>query len=599
MSSVNARVPPLRLMAVDTPSNGQIPSYQSSSGQFEWVDDSSGGTPGGSADEIQYNDGSGGFAADSAFKMNVKGNGDTTKVQVGNLIVGAGVVETASANGFVTVACDGTGQIFLQSGAGKGGTWTDSIVNINKNATSDNATIRFRDNGASQEATIKLDGSGNLDLDNENSNQNIEMTVKGTGQIEVKQSTTNNDSNLLVRGNGTGTPKVTFTNDTKAITVQCDENNKLKVQGALYDFIFDCSTSSGGITFPDGTTQTTAASGGGATELSELSDVLIDATNFTDSFLIQPNSNGSAPTTGGLSGASFNVGIGYNVFQSITSGDTNVGFGYIAGQNITTGGGNILVGGSAGVNINTGSNNTCIGKNTGIAIQGGQRNTCLGYNAGKGITSGTDNLAIHRDSLINLQTGNYNIGIGRWNGRNLTTGSGNVYIGNRIDASSSSADRELVIQGDNNTSSTAWITADSTGSCYQGDNSSTWSTTSDRRLKTNISDIDSMLEKINQVGVKTFNYIEKAEAIIETEEDGNGEIIEKIVGYEGENRYNLDPEPTRVGVIAQELQEIFPDAVKENSFGHLTVNPDSIHWALIKAVQELTAKVEELEAQLG
>ena len=108
-----------------------------------------------------------------------------------------------------------------------------------------------------------------------------------------------------------------------------------------------------------------------------------------------------------------------------------------------------------------------------------------------------------------------------------------------------------------------------------------------------------MLEKINQVWVKTFNYIEKAEAIIETEEDSNGEIIEKIVGYEGENRYNLDPEPTRVGVIAQELQEIFPDAVKENSYGHLTVNPDSIHWALIKAVQELTAKVEELEAQLG
>ena len=88
------------------------------------------------------------------------------------------------------------------------------------------------------------------------------MTVKGTGQVEVKQSTTNNDSNLLIRGNGTGTPKVTFTNDTKSITVQCDENNKLKVDGALYDFIFDCSSASGGITFPDGTTQTTAASGG-------------------------------------------------------------------------------------------------------------------------------------------------------------------------------------------------------------------------------------------------------------------------------------------------------------------------------------------------
>ena len=69
-----------------------------------------------------------------------------------------------------------------------------------------------------------------------------------------------------------------------------------------------------------------------------------------------------------------------------------------------------------------------------------------------------------------------------------------------------------------------------------------------------------------------------------------------IVGYEGENTYNLDPEPRRTGVIAQEIQEVFPEAVTENEKGHLTVNHDSINWALLKAVQELSAKVEALEA---
>ncbi len=49
-------------------------------------------------------------------------------------------------------------------------------------------------------------------------------------------------------------------------------------------------------------------------------------------------------------------------------------------------------------------------------------------------------------------------------------------------------------------------------------------------------------------------------------------------------------------MIAQEVQEVFPDAVKENAHGHLTVNSDSITWALLKAVQELSAKVEALEA---
>ena len=43
MSSINSRVPPLRLMAVDTPTDGQIAVYQASSGQFEWVANSGGG----------------------------------------------------------------------------------------------------------------------------------------------------------------------------------------------------------------------------------------------------------------------------------------------------------------------------------------------------------------------------------------------------------------------------------------------------------------------------------------------------------------------------------------------------------------------------
>ena len=61
----------------------------------------------------------------------------------------------------------------------------------------------------------------------------------------------------------------------------------------------------------------------------------------------------------------------------------------------------------------------------------------------------------------------------------------------------------------------------------------------------------------------------------------------------------MDSEPLRVGVIAQELQEVFPEAVAENAHGHLTVNTDSISWALLKAVQELSAKVEILETAIN
>jgi len=43
MSSINARVPPLRLMAVDTPADGEVAAYQSSSGEFQWVASGGGG----------------------------------------------------------------------------------------------------------------------------------------------------------------------------------------------------------------------------------------------------------------------------------------------------------------------------------------------------------------------------------------------------------------------------------------------------------------------------------------------------------------------------------------------------------------------------
>jgi hypothetical protein len=185
-------------------------------------------------------------------------------------------------------------------------------------------------------------------------------------------------------------------------------------------------------------------------------------------------------------------------------------------------------------------------------------------------------------------TGASNICLGFEAGNTITTGSNNVVIGKAAVASITADDQLVISSGDGVVS---WVVGDSLGSCYQGDNATTWSTTSDRRLKRDIQDTTIGLESINAVRVRNFRYIEKAEPIIETETREDGIEHERIVGYEGENRYNLDPEPLRVGVIAQEFQEVFPDGVKENLNGHLTVNPDSMNWALIKAVQELSAMV--------
>ena len=119
------------------------------------------------------------------------------------------------------------------------------------------------------------------------------------------------------------------------------------------------------------------------------------------------------------------------------------------------------------------------------------------------------------------------------------------------------------------------------GGVYQGNNSSSWSTTSDRRIKKNIVDNNTGLDAINQVQVRNFEY---------RTADEIDELPSSVA---------IDKRGTQVGVIAQEIQEILPDVVKEESTGCLSVNPDNMTWYLVNAVKELSAKVAELEAKIG
>ena len=308
--------------------------------------------------------------------------------------------------------------------------------------------------------------------------------------------------------------------------------------------------------------------GGGVTTLGALTDVSMDITNFVDSLLIQTNSNGSAPSTGTLSSASNNLGIGKDVFAALTSGDTNVGLGVWCLKTLEDGTNNVAVGAYAGRDVSSGIGNTMIGASSGYGITSGQYNVIMGYNAASAAMTGSNNIALGYTALNATTSGDKNIAIGYAAGTSISTGENNVVIGG-MDVASGDGDDQLVIAaGDGGH---FWVKGDAAGSCYQGDNATAWSQTSDRALKREITDATKGLDAINAIQVRNFRYRKN-------------------------NQYGLDPEPSRVGVIAQELEEVFPEAVKENTEGHKTVSPDSINWALLKAVQELSAKVEALEA---
>ncbi len=94
--------------------------------------------------------------------------------------------------------------------------------------------------------------------------------------------------------------------------------------------------------------------------------------------------------------------------------------------------------------------------------------------------------------------------------------------------------------------------------------------TSDERLKDNVSPIQDPLAKVISISGNTFDWNEKS-------------------GKEGSD----------VGVIAQEIQKVLPEAVTERENGYLAVRYDRIVPLLVEAIKELSEKVESLENKLN
>jgi len=207
-------------------------------------------------------------------------------------------------------------------------------------------------------------------------------------------------------------------------------------------------------TIDDGT------SAGGASAIGGLDDVLMDATNFTNGFLLQLNSDGSAPTTGTLNSATGNVGLGEDVLANLTSADYNIAIGNQSLNDITTGGYNIAIGGWGALQkITTQSNNIGIGSGAGQNITNGAGNICIGGNASKGNSSGVAssyNVAIGDNAMYAINgVANNNVAIGKYAMRDgLTTGDDNVAIGESAGRNISTASNLVFIgkeAGHNNT----------------------------------------------------------------------------------------------------------------------------------------------------
>ncbi len=115
-------------------------------------------------------------------------------------------------------------------------------------------------------------------------------------------------------------------------------------------------------------------------------------------------------------------------------------------------------------------------------------------------------------------------------------------------------------------------------------------TPSDYRLKNDIKSVsNSCLDKVLDMNIVEFKYKQREFKSIASTDSVEAK---PVVWYDEESSIVKNK---HYGLIAQELQEIYPDLVIEGQDGFLGVNYLEIIPLLIRSIQELNAKVEQYE----
>ena len=298
------------------------------------------------------------------------------------------LILNAAANGLTKFQYNGTERMRIDT-SGKVGIGTTS-PNANLHVGSSNAT------GDATNPAIQLGGANTYRLglytdseagyiENKNGDNGLVFRVKtageamriagGTGDVLIGSSTNldvlSNTPKIQV-GSGTGHSSMQFYSGTGSV-------------GALY--------------FGDGTSGTDRYPG--YIEYRHNNNTMAFRVNGTDHVIFLSNGQISCKNITATDSAG-NVSVGYgalNVVQA-NSGDANVAVGYEALEDVTTGSNNTGIGYRGAMNITSGNYNTALGTFTMYANTSGSRNTALGYQALYSASGNDHNTAVGNRALV-------------------------------------------------------------------------------------------------------------------------------------------------------------------------------------------------------
>ena len=334
--------------------------------------------------------------------------------------------------------------------------------------------------------------------------------------------------------------------------------------------------------------------------------------------------------------ASNNTAVGYQSSYSNTTGTENSSFGRSALVSNTTGNYNTTIGSRGSDNYatmnnnTTGSNNVAVGNGSLARNTTASYNTAVGYQSGYSNTTGARNVTIGPFSGYLLTTGTQNTFVGAYAtgaggaGGSITTGSKNTilgkYTGNQGGLDIRTSDNNIVLSdGDGNprlylgpdgdlyigctsvpsATVSGFSVQDNAGKCYvhqatntTGNNimtayinpngtvggvfvngsSTTYSTSSDYRLKENVVELTGATDRLKQLNPSRFNFIADADTTVD-------------------------------GFLAHEVQSVVPEAITgthnevddEGNPVYQGIDQSKLVPLLVATIQELEARITALE----
>lgn len=322
--------------------------------------------------------------------------------------------------------------------------------------------------------------------------------------------------------------------------------------------------------------------------------------------------------------ANQNVGLGIDSLNVATSGDNNTAVGYKSAESLSTGTGHVAIGsntlsscvsgtnnvavGLNALDVYLGSTTVAIGANVGGALTSGSSNVLIGTNAGSNKTGGQNNIIIGANTVAPTPGNNYEVALGHQikaksadtgTGIEMEIGGGTLY--NRtfnIEGGSSTAHAALGAWRRSSTTTNAVVE-------FLSDHGGT-STIVHKFM------VDGDIETYTGSSITTISDRKTKENVIPATPKLGDVLKLNVVNF----RSKILPNVKQIGMIAQEVEDVFPSLVKtspdtknievggktevlETGDHTKSIRFNPFMFILIKALQEEAALRQQISVDLA